>query len=53
MDKWWPKRRPGAAVRSGGGERVGRGGVDLSRVRERGRGRDIFLDKVITYVGHP
>jgi hypothetical protein len=34
---------------------MGRGGADLSRVRER-RGvgvRDIFLDKAITSIGHP
>jgi hypothetical protein len=47
-------RQAGARVGSGGGGHVGRGGADLSRVRERERGktRCIFLDKTITSVGH-
>jgi hypothetical protein len=53
-ESWCGRRAVGAQVGSGGGEHAGRGGVDLSRVRERGVGvHDIFLDKVITSVGHP
>jgi hypothetical protein len=37
-------RAAGARVKSGAGERAGRGGTDLSRVRERGAGmHGIFL----------
>jgi hypothetical protein len=47
-------RVAGAQVRSGGDRHAGHGGTDLSRVRERGAGaRGIFLDKAITFVGHP
>jgi hypothetical protein len=38
------RRVMGAQVGSGGGGHVGRGGADLTRVRERGAGaRDVFL----------
>jgi hypothetical protein len=37
------RRVMGAQVGSGGGGHVGRGGADLTRVRERGAGaRDVF-----------
>jgi hypothetical protein len=46
-------RVAGAQVESGGGGHAGRGGADLSRVREGGAGaRGVFLDKAITSVGH-
>jgi hypothetical protein len=48
------RRAAGARVGSGGGGRAGRGGADLSRVRERGgRGARHFFYKAITSVGHP
>jgi hypothetical protein len=48
------RRVAGAQVRSSGGGHASRGGTDLSRVRDRGAGaRGIFLDKAITFVGHP
>jgi hypothetical protein len=48
------RRAAGAWVGSGGGGRAGRGGADLSRVRERGgQGCTAFFYKAITSVGHP
>jgi hypothetical protein len=53
---WCGGRAAGAWVGSGGGGRVGHGarcGSESSeRERERGRARDVFLDKTITSIGH-